>query len=400
MRPAIVTACLLVATLPILGVAADVTTFNDRDVVPGAYAVFFDESSANADEAKRALIDIETKGYVRIAHQWSGAVNGMAISNVDEAVAKEIAATPGVASVTQDYFIKPSTLQLNAPIQIDRIDQAQLPLSNSYNYIGTGNGVHAYVIDTAIRTTHQDFQLNGVSRATNDALLCAAPCPSTPGDHGTMVASVLGGKISGVAKEVRLHGVVVQKPGGGTASATSILSGIQWVAQNGIGKSVVNISYNWPYSSQDAISVNLRAATASLISLGFFVSVSAGNNNQNSCNDAIAGTAGVFTVAGITATDQHYYQNVNEGSGWGPCVSAYAENGVYAADSWGNFQAGGGTSFAAPVAAGIAALYWGKAPTASRSTIMNTMIAQASFNMIGGVPPNTPNLVLRVWPGL
>ena len=40
---------------------------------------------------------------------------------------------------------------------LDRIDQRDLPLNNTYNYNQTGQGVHAYIIDTGIRATHQEF---------------------------------------------------------------------------------------------------------------------------------------------------------------------------------------------------------------------------------------------------
>ncbi len=40
---------------------------------------------------------------------------------------------------------------------LDRIDQRDLPLNNTYNYNQTGQGVQAYIIDTGIRATHQQF---------------------------------------------------------------------------------------------------------------------------------------------------------------------------------------------------------------------------------------------------
>ena len=40
---------------------------------------------------------------------------------------------------------------------LDRIDQTALPLSGSYSYPSSASTVHAYIIDTGIRFTHQTF---------------------------------------------------------------------------------------------------------------------------------------------------------------------------------------------------------------------------------------------------
>ena len=40
---------------------------------------------------------------------------------------------------------------------LDRIDQRNLPLDSSYTYPNTASNVHAYIIDTGIRFTHNDF---------------------------------------------------------------------------------------------------------------------------------------------------------------------------------------------------------------------------------------------------
>src|SRR6476619_4301977 len=85
---------------------------------------------------------------------------------------------------------------------LDRIDQRDLPLNNTYNYNQTGSGVNAYIIDTGMRATHQQFtgrvgngaDFVGDGQGTNDC-----------NGHGTQVAGTPGGPTNGVAKQVRLH---------------------------------------------------------------------------------------------------------------------------------------------------------------------------------------------------
>ena len=110
------------------------------------------------------------------------------------------------------------TTQTNPPSWgIDRIDQRNLPLSNSYTYTRTGAGVHAYIIDSGIDPTHPNFggrasfDFNGIDSNNTDC-----------NGHGTHVAGTIGSTSYGVAKSVRLHGVKWLNCGGsGTASSRS-----------------------------------------------------------------------------------------------------------------------------------------------------------------------------------
>ena len=113
-----------------------------------------------------------------------------------------------VAYVEQDRLVRADATQGSATWGIDRIDQRNLPLSSTFSYNATGSGVTAYVIDTGLRPSHNQFG----GRATSN-LDFVEPAYQNGGKdcngHGTHVGGTLGGSSYGVAKGVRLVGVRV-----------------------------------------------------------------------------------------------------------------------------------------------------------------------------------------------
>ena len=157
-------------------------------------------------------------------HVYQHALKGYA-APMSAAKAASIAAKPNVRFVEPDGIATISATQTPATWGLDRIDQRNLPLSNSYTYDVTGAGVKAYILDTGMRLTHVDYggrAISGYDFIDND------PNASDCHGHGTHVGGTVGSTTYGVAKGVTLVAVRVLNCQG-SGSYSQIISGVDWV---------------------------------------------------------------------------------------------------------------------------------------------------------------------------
>ena len=338
-------------------------------VVAGQYIVTLKTGSATRVASAHGI----TAKYV-----YTSAINGFAATLSGKQL-RALQRDSNVASIEPNQVIRLETTQSPTPSWgIDRIDQRNLPLSNSYTFTANGTGVTAYVIDTGINPTHPDF--GGRAAVAFDA---------TGGNgidcngHGTHVAGTIGSASYGVAKNVQLRGVrVLDCSGFGTTAG--VIDGVDFVTANSPGPSVANLSLGGGKSAA------LNRAVANLSNSGVLVAVAAANSAANACSFSPASEPTAVTVA---ASD------INDASAsftnFGRCVDLYAP-GVQITSTWlGNTtNTISGTSMATPHVAGVAALYkstFGDAPSA---TVASFITSNATPGVLTGVPKKTPNLLL------
>lgn len=169
---------------------------------------------------------------------YENALKGFSI-RLPERAAQALSNDPRVEYVIEDGELSLSATQLNPPSWgLDRIDQRDLPLNQQYNYDFTGAGVHAYVIDSGIRPTHQDF--GGRASIVADFVGDGQNGNDCNG-YGTHVAGTLGGTPYGVAKGVSIHAVRVFDCNGNGATS-NVIAAVDWVTGHRISPAVVNMS--------------------------------------------------------------------------------------------------------------------------------------------------------------
>jgi len=152
-----------------------------------------------------------------VGYVYRHALNGFSFRG-SAAAAAAIERNPKVALVEADAEVSLEDTQTGATWGLDRIDQRALPLSGSYTYNQTGAGVTAYIIDTGILPTHQEF---GGRASVGTDLVGDGRNGIDCNGHGTHVAGTIGGATYGVAKGVDLVAVRVFSCTGGSAWTTS-----------------------------------------------------------------------------------------------------------------------------------------------------------------------------------
>jgi subtilisin family serine protease len=322
----------------------------------------------------------------KVGYTYEHALSGFEIS-VGEAAAKRLAADPRVSYVQRNGVFRASATQSNPPWGLDRIDQRALPLSSSYTYDTTASNVHAYIIDTGIRLTHQEFGGRAVSgRDTVDNDNNATDCAG----HGTHVAGTVGGSTYGVAKGVQLVAVrVLNCSGSGTTAG--VVAGIDWVTANAIKPAVANMSLGGGTDS------TLDAAVNRSIASGVTYAVASGNDSTNACNSSPARVANAITVNASTSTDARA-----SFSNYGTCTDIFAPGNQilsswYTSDTATNTISG--TSMATPHVTGAAALVLAANPGYTPAQVAAALVADATPGVVTNPGSGSPNLLLYTAPG-
>ena len=244
--------------------------------------------------------------------------------------------------------------------------QATLSYTLAGNGTGAVSGVRAYIIDTGVDTKNTDLNRMGHINFTGDGR--NTDCNG----HGTHVAGTLAAidnaaSVVGMGPGVSVYGVkVLNCQGSGTT--TSVIQGVDWVAANAIKPAVANMSLGGGASQllDDAV----RNAAAK----GVFFSIAAGNSGTNACTSSPArigggSTAGVLVTAATDTSDLEA-----SFSNYGSCVDIWAPGvNVTSLKLGGGTAVMSGTSMASPHVGGAAALYLGRYPAASSSSVVSTL---------------------------
>ncbi|KAI0909750.1 subtilase [Ustulina deusta] len=349
-------------------VSAFVSNPTAKNIVPNSYIVVYN-STFNSEDIDAQEASIQTAIQKRNLNKrattgrlLSTRVRSFSMANgwratameTDDAMAAEINAMDMVSYIEANQYVQVSALvaQANAPPGLIRISHADTGADSYVFDDSAGTGITAYVVDTGILTTHEEFQ----GRATLEFNAIEGSADTDENGHGSHVSGTIGGATFGVAKSVKLIGVKVLDADGGGTNA-DVLDGLNFVESDvqdkGLkGKAVMNMSLG------GGLSQAINKAIEAIAAAGVVPVVAAGNEAQDASNTSPASAPNAITVGALDASNDQRASFSN----FGDVVDIYAP-GVdvlsVGIKNDSDQETLSGTSMASPHVAGLAAYLMG-----------------------------------------
>jgi subtilisin family serine protease len=356
------------------------------EVVPDEYIVVLKKKFPAAGSLNEIKNQAEPTGG-RVERVFTRVINGYSMKLPPKAL-EAVRINPNVKYIEPVQVFNVSNDLLAASIQtgavwgLDRIDQRDLPLNSEYSYDYNGSGVNIYVVDSGILFSHTEF--SGRAFLGFDSFSDGMNGQDCFG-HGTHVSGIIGGTTYGVAKGASLISVrTFNCSGSGTTS--TVIAGLDWIANNHINPAVVNMSLG------GGASPSLDTAVSNLINSGVLVVAAAGNFNADACSYSPGRVGSAITVGATALNDVR-----SSFSNWGSCLDLFAP-GSSIQSAWIGSNSStntlSGTSASAPFVAGVAALYLQTNPGGTVSQVTNAIVSTSTANKIGSAGSGSPNQLL------
>jgi len=280
----------------------------------------------------------------------------------ERAVANQLARNPHFKFAELDHAVAPG-LAVNDPYAGSQWHLGKIGAGAAWDS-SQGSGVTIAILDSGVDATHADLAgrvINGWNFYDNTANTADVM------GHGTKVAGAAaaatnnGMGVAAVAGQASILPIRVTDTAG-YAYWSTLAQGITYAADR--GARVANASFAASGSAA------VQSAAQYMKNKGGLVFISAGNDGAQL---ATAPTAALITVAATDSNDAR-----TSWSNYGDVVRLAAPGAsIYTTVKGGSYAAASGTSFSAPIAAGVAALVMAAKPSLSSSAVETLLTSTA-----------------------
>ncbi|MCK5243583.1 S8 family serine peptidase, partial [bacterium] len=264
----------------------------------------------------------------------------------EEELCAELLATGVLQFCEPDYLIPPALIP-NDEYYASQWAHTKINSPAAWDITTGISEIIAAVCDTGVNAEHPDLQTNVMLPGYNSA--DDSDNTEDSYGHGTMVAGCIAAVgnntigVTGLCWQIRLLPVRITNRDDGYAYISDIARGIQWAADQ--GARVINVSYGVGSSyTIDTVAQYARDLKATTV-------ISAGNNGKN-IDDWRDSSS--FLLIGATDSDD----NRALFSNYGIPIDVMAPGMVYTTRSSDTYGGAAGTSFSAPITAGLVALIY------------------------------------------
>jgi len=265
-----------------------------------------------------------------------------------------------------------------------------------------GQNTHIYVLDTGVRTTHQDFGTRATPGVdfTQDAagtpVVCNGDleCAADRQGHGTHCAGSAAGTTFGVATQANVYGMKVLGDSGAGGLA-AIVGAIDWMASSDNRPAVGSMSLGGqcPMGFCGLFGV-VTTAVDTAVQSGVTVVVAGGNSNSDACGFMPAFVPSAITVGSTDSEDARSFF-----SNYGKCTNIWAPGSDITSagheDDTGA-KTFSGTSMACPHVAGGAAMLLQENPEFKSEQVLEKLLARSARNYITDLKRDDVNALLYV----
>lgn len=247
--------------------------------------------------------------------------------------------------------------------------------SRVWSLVDQKKQIKVAVVDTGVDYNHPDLK-NRVLKNLGYDFYNGDKDPMDDGWHGTHIAGIIAAEaengigISGVtgSLDVKIIPVKVMN-GNGQGSSGIIAEGIRYSVDK--GADIINLSIT--FNVKDEL---IEEAIRYAWDKGVLVVVASGNNNSNCDYSSPTSDFGAFTVASINEKGEKSYF-----SAFGTSVKVAAPGeGILSTVPGGTYANKDGTSMAAPMATGIAAILKAEDPRLTPQELINILTETAFDN--------------------